>query len=102
MHAGTSNPQNGCSMNVDGEQVILGKCSEEKDLGVIFDEKFIFDKHVIIAIAKENNIQVLIKSKIQGPAFMEFHPSSAKNCVHQNFQLLPWPENNLVQACFLR
>ena len=41
-------------MRLDGKDIIIGKCREEKDLGMVFDELLSFDPHINKAIVKAN------------------------------------------------
>ena len=46
----------------DGQtKITIEECDQEKDLGVIFDETLIFDKHINSAINKANKMLGLIK-----------------------------------------
>jgi len=61
MHMGKGNP--GCKyiLNVNNQDVELNQCTEEKDLGVIFDQNLSFDTHIQSAIKKANRNLGLIK-----------------------------------------
>ena len=61
LHIGKTNPEHNYKMN-NGEGVInVTKCEEEKDLGVTFDKKLVFDKHINNVVNKANQRLAIIK-----------------------------------------
>ena len=61
MHAGKKNPEFNYRMEVDGREVTIAECEEEKDLGVTFDRLLNFDVHIQNAINKANKVLGIIK-----------------------------------------
>ena len=59
MHIGKKNPLKDYTMGESNEPI--QKCSEEKDLGVIFDSNLSFDPHIQKAISKSNQMIGLIR-----------------------------------------
>lgn len=55
------NPKHKYKMSEGSDTCYLGECSEEKDLGVTFDDKLTFDPHIHNCISKANQITGLIK-----------------------------------------
>ena len=58
MHLGKDNPKHTYSMG--GENLTV--TTEEKDLGVIFDEKLEFDKHIRVMVNRANRMLGMIRS----------------------------------------
>ena len=61
LHVGNKNPKRNYYFNNNEEEQPIPKCSEEKDLGIIFDETLKFDKHIDSIVSKANNMIGLIK-----------------------------------------
>ena len=61
MYIGRNNPEIPYSMSVDGQQITLESCTEEKDLGVIFDPMLTFDTHINKMINKANGLLSVIR-----------------------------------------
>ena len=73
MHLGTTNPGYSYSM---GEQN-LAITTEERDLGVLVDDKLVFDKHIIGIVNKANRMLGMIRrgfSCIDEEIFMYLYP----------------------------
>ena len=56
MHIGTSNDKNEYTMKIGDEDTTIEECTEEKDLGVIFDTSLKFDIHINNVVNKANKI----------------------------------------------
>ena len=56
MHIGKDNEKNDYKMNAS----LLTKCTNEKDLGIIFDETLNFDLHIQSVVNKANKMLGLI------------------------------------------
>ena len=67
LHVGKNNPEHNYSMTLNGRGQSVGKCTEEKDLGVTFDKAFTFDVHIQRAINKANQMIGLIKRTFISP-----------------------------------
>ena len=61
MYFGKTNPCHDYKMHNSSETNVIMKGSEEKDLGVIFDDKLNFDKHIYSAVSKANQKIGIIK-----------------------------------------
>ena len=61
LHIGSKNPENDYVMKTDAADIDIAKCTEEKDLGVIFDKKLSFDNHVETTIKKANKVLGVIR-----------------------------------------
>ena len=61
MHVGKCNPRHDYFIHIETETISITKCSEEKDLGVIFDENLLFDSHIQSIINKSNQMIGIIR-----------------------------------------
>ena len=63
MHIGMSKnkPRENYFMSDNDKIINIEKCDQEKDIGVIFDEKLLFDKHIDNSINKANKMLGVIK-----------------------------------------
>lgn len=61
MHIGRNNPRVDYTMTKDGKTTKIETCEQETDLGVTFDDKLNFNKHMETAIGKANKMLGLIK-----------------------------------------
>ena len=61
LHIGYNNPRYKYILKSGEDESVLNICSEEKDLGVIFDGKLSFDAHIQNCISKANRILGVIK-----------------------------------------
>jgi hypothetical protein len=61
LHMGKNNPHCSYAFSVNSQRVEINKCTEEKDLGVLFDEKLSFDGHIQSCIKKANRILGIIR-----------------------------------------
>ena len=61
MHAWKKNPQYDYVMKTDDKEIVMTKCTDEKDLGVVFDGQLRFDKHIHLFTAKANRMLGLVK-----------------------------------------
>ena len=61
MYYGKNNPKHQYFFYKDNETHEISECTEEKDLGVIFDDTLKFDKHINAAVKKANSMLGLIK-----------------------------------------
>jgi hypothetical protein len=61
MHMGAVNPRNRYTMTLNGDVRQIQTVDEEKDLGVTFDSKLVFDAHIHNSISKANKMIGLIK-----------------------------------------
>ena len=61
MHIGRNNPRVEYTMTKDGKTTKIETCEQETDLGVTFDDKLNFNKHIETAIGKANKMLGLIK-----------------------------------------
>ena len=61
LHIGYNNPRYKYILKSGEDESVLNICSEEKDLGVIFDGKLSFDAHIQNYISKANRILGIIK-----------------------------------------
>ena len=61
MHVGKCNPRHDYFMHNETETILITKCSEEKNLGVIFDENLLFDSHIQSIINKSNQMIGIIR-----------------------------------------
>ena len=65
LHCGLGNENKEYFFNTDTSNVKINSCSEEKDLGVIFDDKLLFDKHINKCISKANQVLGVIKRSFE-------------------------------------
>ena len=56
MHISKLNPKFDCTMLKNKKDIVIKKCTHEKDLGVTFDDNLQFDAHVQRVINKANSI----------------------------------------------
>lgn len=61
MHMGKNNPSLSYDMEANGQKVKIEQCTEEKDLGVLFDGSLSFDAHIQAAINKANRMLGIIR-----------------------------------------
>ena len=61
LHIGKQNPEIDYTMKSNDEDIVISKCAEEKDLGVVFDKNLSFDNHIENAIKKANRVLSVIK-----------------------------------------
>ena len=61
LYYGKNNPKNEYFFFKESETCKISECSEEKDLGVIFDDTLKFDLHINAAVKKANSMLGLIK-----------------------------------------
>ena len=61
LHIGSKNPQRDYYFPSKDGNIYIPKCTDEKDLGVTFDEDLKFDLHIENIVKKANNILGLIK-----------------------------------------
>lgn len=61
LHMGRNNPEVCYTMATGSGNFLLNKCVEERDLGVVFDQKLEFDKHINETISKSNKMLGIIK-----------------------------------------
>ena len=61
MHIGNNNPETKYTMKKGDNLENIITCEDEKDLGVTFDKKLNFNKHIESAIGKANRMLGLIK-----------------------------------------
>ena len=62
MHLGKTNPKFEYVMRLKNDElVVINKCTDEKDLGVIFDYKLSFDTHIQHAINRANRMLGIIR-----------------------------------------
>ena len=61
LHIGKKNPNTPYSMMVNDQHNPIPECSEEKDLGVLFDKDLTFDIHIQKAINKANQMISIIR-----------------------------------------
>ena len=54
-------PQYDYVMKTDDKEIVMTKCTDEKDLGVVFDGQLRFDKHIHLFTAKANRMLGLVK-----------------------------------------
>jgi len=83
MHIGTkeNKPRENYFMNDMNKKINIEKCEEEKDIGVIFDEKLLFDKHMDSSINKANRMLGVIKrtfSFINKDTFLKLYKSMVR------------------------
>ena len=83
MHIGikSDNPRNIYYMKQEEEEKQINTCDQEKDLGVIFDEKLDFNKHIESAIGKANQMLGLIKrtfSYLDKNVFLKLYKSMVR------------------------
>ena len=75
LHAGTNNPCNSYVLNQVNE---INRCTEEKDLGVVFDSKLSFDAHIQSIVKKANCVLGIIKrafSHLDKTSFIKLYKS---------------------------
>ena len=58
---GKQNPTHEYNMKNDNVQIPLKNCTQEKDLGVTFDNNLLFDTHIQNIVNKANQILGIIK-----------------------------------------
>ena len=83
MHIGTrnNNPRHSYYMKQEKIEKEIETCDQEKDLGVIFDEKLDFNKHIESAIGKANQMLGVIKrtfSYIDKNIFLKLYKSMVR------------------------
>ena len=81
MHIGKDNPQNDYFMKIDQDQQKISTCTEEKDLGVVFDNNLTFDTHIQKGINKANQMLGIIKrtfSCIDNQTFLLLYKSMVR------------------------
>ena len=83
MHIGTkeNQPREKYFMFDSQTRITIEECDQEKDLGVIFDETLIFDKHINNAISKANKMLGLIKrtfSYLNKETFLKLYKSMVR------------------------
>jgi hypothetical protein len=61
LHIGKNNPERDYTMRMDEQEIVIAKCEEEKDLGVIFDRDLSFDRHIAHVVNKANQVIGIIK-----------------------------------------
>ena len=61
MHIGNKNPNNTYHMKIENSTQTIEKCTNEKDLGITFDNKLSFDTHINATINKANQMIGVIK-----------------------------------------
>ena len=61
LHMGKHNPSCKYVLESGGQVVQINECTQERDLGVIFDSKLSFDAHVQSCISKANKILGIIR-----------------------------------------
>ena len=66
MYAGLRNPQTHYEISHGTHKHILEQCTEEKDLGVVFDPELKFDSHITAAIGKANRMLGIIRRTFSG------------------------------------
>ena len=66
MHLGTKNPNQTYEITHDTNTHRLETCKEEKDLGVIFDPRLTFDRHINMAVGKASRVLGLIRRSFIG------------------------------------
>ena len=84
LHYGKKNPKFNFTITVDNICASLEKCEEERDLGIIFDNKLNFDKHISQAIAKANKMLGIIKrafSYLDCDSFLVLFKSFIRPCL---------------------
>lgn len=65
LHIGRRNHKHQYHMDVDGERVNIAQVSEEKDIGVTFDDRMKFDKHISNIVSKANQRVGLIRRSFE-------------------------------------
>ena len=66
IHYGNSNPEFNYKFSPSSTSYIP-KDNEEKDLGVVFDDKLVFDKHINSKIKKANQVHYVLKRNLLKP-----------------------------------
>lgn len=61
LHIGKRNPNKEYKMKMGEQHINISACTDEKDLGVIFDQNIKFDIHVNTVVSKANRVLGLIK-----------------------------------------
>ena len=61
MHIGKKNPETKYYMKIENDLQSLESCTEEKDLGITFDDKLSFDQHISNITKKANQMLGIIK-----------------------------------------
>ena len=61
LHIGKNNPEMTYTMTSNNQNQDIAKCQDEKDLGVVFDNKLLFDAHIDGAINKASRNLGVIK-----------------------------------------
>ena len=61
LHIGKTNPKHKYTIDSDGKETELTKCTEEKDLGITIDEELSFDVHIKDITTKANQLLGVIK-----------------------------------------
>ena len=91
LHFGINNPCKEYFFHTDEGDIKIPQCSEEKDLGVIFDTSLKFDLHIDAMVNKANNMIGLIKRNF---SFMNIdmflHLYKALICPHLKNGELIW------------
>ena len=67
LHYGTGNPNYDYKLNPNSEEIIP-TATEEKDLGVTFDDKLLFDKHISNVIGKANQAIAIMNRTLTRPS----------------------------------
>ena len=81
MHLGRNNPHYCYTMKLDGQDAQLKTCSDEKDLGVTFDNEMKFDKHIGNSVNKANKMLGLIKrsfTDIDNETFLKLYKAMVR------------------------
>ena len=65
LYCGKNNPKKEYFLNDNNMPEKIDECLEEKDLGVIFDQQLLFDKHIQTSITKANQILGIIKRSFE-------------------------------------
>jgi hypothetical protein len=61
MHIGKNNTRQAYTMPKDGGRRNIEEVEEEKDLGVVLDDKLSFDKHILSKVSKANQVLGVIR-----------------------------------------
>ena len=96
LHMGKNNPKHIYTMDQGNTQVNVTECSEEKDLGVIFDAELKFDTHIQTAINKANKIIGIIRrtfSYLDNDSFKRFYKAVVRP--HLEYGNIIWSSSNL-------
>ena len=98
LHVGKSNPKYKYTMEQEGDETEVQECTQEKDLGVVFDNKLKFDLHVQSAINKANKMTGIIKrtfSFLDIPSFMRLYKAMIRP--HLEYGNIIWSSSNLIR-----